>query len=223
MDDEIMSTWDKHWLTINEEFQTEIKGDSTWSCLSEKMFYVWEGNQRTASWMEVIKEVWSRDKERHVRIRSKFINPEPKHEVKLLAALQRFNLMNENAIVVTSLRDYLQYTSTLCSCDVEDFMQDFTPTEKMAIEKARVKEAAGGRKVWYPLTQALLARMVYSANYKKSVEKKEKKIPSGLPKEEQENKLLLIKKSVTKTFVRKIYRILCVINPSLGKPWFDVL
>ncbi len=69
-------------------------------------------------------------------------------------------------IVITSLRDYLQYTSTLCSCDVEDFMQDFTPTEKMAIEKARVKEAAGGRKVWYPLTQALLARMVYSVcNY----------------------------------------------------------
>ncbi len=92
VDAEIMSTWDKHWLAINEEFEAEIKGDSIWSCLSGKMFYVWRGDHRAASWMEVIKEVWSRDKERHVRIRAEFINPEPKHEVKLLAALQRFNL-----------------------------------------------------------------------------------------------------------------------------------
>ncbi|KAI5056380.1 hypothetical protein GOP47_0028198, partial [Adiantum capillus-veneris] len=94
---------------------------------------------------------------------------------------------------------------------------------KMAIEKARVKEASGGRKVWYPLTQSLLAWMVFSASYKKNVDKDEKKIPSGLPKEEREHKLMLIRKAVTKTFVRKIHRMLCIINPSLGKAWFDVL
>ncbi|KAI5076211.1 hypothetical protein GOP47_0008276 [Adiantum capillus-veneris] len=102
-----------------------------------------KGNHRTASWMEVVKEVWSRDKERHVRIRAEFIDPEPKHEVKLLASLQRFNLMNENAIVLTSLRDYLQYTSTLCSCDVDDFMEDFTPVDKMAIEKSTCERGFG--------------------------------------------------------------------------------
>ncbi|KAI5073103.1 hypothetical protein GOP47_0011116 [Adiantum capillus-veneris] len=223
VDAKIQSTWDKHWVAINEEFEREIVEDPVWSCLFRKMFFVWEGNHRTASWMEAIKEVWSRDKERHVRIRAEFIDPEPKHEVKLLAALQRFKLMNENAIAFTSLRDYLQYTSTLCSCDVDDFMEDFTLVEKMAIERARVKEASGGRKVWYPLTQSLLARMVFSENYKKNMDKDEKKIPSGLPKKEREHKLMLIRKAVTKTFVRKIHRMLCIINPILGKTWFDVL
>ncbi|KAI5076212.1 hypothetical protein GOP47_0008277 [Adiantum capillus-veneris] len=65
--------------------------------------------------------------------------------------------------------------------------------------------------------------MVFSASYKRNVEKDEKKIPSNLPKEEQEHKLMVIRKVVTKTFVRKIHRMLCIINPSLGKPWFDVL
>lgn len=89
---EIKSKWDKHWITVNDEFEKEIEGDETWSFLSNKMFYVWEGNHRTASWMESIKEIWSNNKQCHIRVHAQFISPQPKDELKLIAALQRFNL-----------------------------------------------------------------------------------------------------------------------------------
>lgn len=73
--------------------------------------------------------------------------------------------MNEEAIVKTNLKDYLFHTSTLCACDESQFTKAFTDAEKKSIAKARAQEASSGKRVWYPLTQQILGRLVYGVNY----------------------------------------------------------
>lgn len=92
VDEDIMKTWDKNWQLINEEFEEEIASKDEWSMLSGKMFYVWEGNHRTASWLESIKEMYRNDKKKHVRVMAQFIVPNQQDEMRLIAALQRINM-----------------------------------------------------------------------------------------------------------------------------------
>lgn len=72
-----------------------------------------------------------------------------------------FCRMNEEAIIKTNLKDYLYHTSTICSLDASQFIDNFTEAEKKSIEKARAREMQTGKRVWYPLTQAILGPMVY--------------------------------------------------------------
>ncbi|MCO5587611.1 hypothetical protein L7F22_041560 [Adiantum nelumboides] len=161
VDDNIMKTWDKNWCLVNKEFEEELKTDAKWSVLSNKMFFVWEGNHHTAAWMQCINEIYQNNKKMHIRVQGQLAIPNQQDEMKLIAALQRFNIMNEEAIVKTNLKDYLYHTSTLCACDDAQFIGEFDETEKMSITRARAQEASSGKRVWYPLTQPILGRLVY--------------------------------------------------------------
>ncbi|KAI5066029.1 hypothetical protein GOP47_0018653 [Adiantum capillus-veneris] len=97
----------------------------------------------------------------HIRLQAQFIVPSPNDELKLVATLQRLNIMNEEAIVKTNLKDYLFHTSTLCACDEKQFSQDFDEAEKRSIVRTRAQEASSGKRTWYPLTQPILDRLVY--------------------------------------------------------------
>lgn len=92
VDDDITKTWDKNWHLVNKEFEDELLANEQWSILRGKMFYVWEGNHRTASWLESIREVARNDKKKHVRVLAQFIVPTLQDEMKLIAALQRLNM-----------------------------------------------------------------------------------------------------------------------------------
>lgn len=72
--------------------------------------------------------------------------------------------MNEEAIVKTNLKDYLYHTSTLCACDEAQFTEEFDENERKSIAKTRAQEASSGKRVWYPLTQPILGRLVYGVN-----------------------------------------------------------
>lgn len=69
--------------------------------------------------------------------------------------------MNEEAIIKTNLKDYLYHTSTICSLDGSQIIENFTEVERVSMEKARTQEAQSGKRVWYPLTQSILGPMVY--------------------------------------------------------------
>lgn len=92
VDEDITKTWDKHWHVVNKEFEDELENNDQWSMLKGKMFHVWEGNHRAASWMESIREVSRNDKKKHVRILAQFIVPTQQEELRLIAALQRLNM-----------------------------------------------------------------------------------------------------------------------------------
>ncbi|MCO5566770.1 hypothetical protein L7F22_020450 [Adiantum nelumboides] len=161
VDDDIIKTWDKNWQLVNKEFEDEISSREEWSMLRGKMFYVWQGNHRIASWIESIKEMYRNDKKKHVRVMAQFIVPNQQEEMRLIAALQRINIMNEEAIVKTNLKDYLFHTSTVCSLDPSQFTESFTEEDRRSMDNARARETQIGKRVWYPLTQAILGPIVY--------------------------------------------------------------
>lgn len=83
--------WDPHWQSVDKEFERELRGKKNLSFLSNKMFYVWEGNHRTLAWMELINEKYRENKSWHFRVVSTVIDPSKLSEVSLLAGLLRMN------------------------------------------------------------------------------------------------------------------------------------
>lgn len=73
--------------------------------------------------------------------------------------------MHEEAIVITNLKDYLFHTSTLCALDDRSLMESFSEAEKNHIASVRTREASMGKRVWYPLTQSILGRMVFAVGF----------------------------------------------------------
>ncbi|MCO5577491.1 hypothetical protein L7F22_031322 [Adiantum nelumboides] len=223
VDDDIIKTWDKNWQLVNKEFEDEISSREEWSMLRGKMFYVWEGNHRTASWIESIKEMYRNDKKKHVRVMAQFIVPNQQEEMRLIAALQRINIMNEEAIVKTNLKDYLFHTSTVCSLDPSQFTESFTEEDRRSMDNARARETQTGKRVWYPLTQAILGPIVYGNKWKSNLELAIKKISPDLTKDERIKAETLAKRSVVKSYNRRMTWNLSVVNPSNSEEWFNIL
>ncbi|MCO5574056.1 hypothetical protein L7F22_027833 [Adiantum nelumboides] len=217
VDDNIMKTWDKNWCLVNKEFEEELKTDAKWSVLSNKMFFVWEGNHRTAAWMQCIKEIYQNNKKMHIRVQGQFMIPNQQDEMKLIAALQRLNIMNEEAIVKTNLKDYLYHTSMLCACDEAQFIGEFDETEKMSITRARAQEASSGKRVWYPFTQPILGCLVYGGKWKKDFELACSKISPNLPKEDQLRATIMARRNVIKAYNRKMTRMTAFATLALHK------
>lgn len=53
---EIISDWDPMWHAVNDEFEADLGSNPEWSHLSNKMFFVWDGNNRLRAFMSKIKE-----------------------------------------------------------------------------------------------------------------------------------------------------------------------
>ncbi|KAI5059181.1 hypothetical protein GOP47_0025500 [Adiantum capillus-veneris] len=81
--DDIKEKWDPLWIEINEEYELELKSKPRFADLSDRMFYVWEGNHRTLAWTEDIKEKFSTSKERHCRVLCTIIDPTKVPEIAL--------------------------------------------------------------------------------------------------------------------------------------------
>lgn len=88
---EVRASWDVHWQAVDREFENELKTKKGLSFLSNKMFYVWEGNHRTVAWMELISEKFKDKKEWHLRVFSTVVDPTRLSEVALLAGFLRMN------------------------------------------------------------------------------------------------------------------------------------
>lgn len=88
---EMRASWDAHWQTTDREFESELRSKKSLSFLSNKMFYVWEGNHRTVAWMELITEKYKDNKEWHLRVFSTVVDPTRLSEVSLLAGFLRMN------------------------------------------------------------------------------------------------------------------------------------
>ena len=49
VDENIIKMFNKNWCFVNKEFEKELKTNDKWSVLSNKMFFVLEGNHHTAT------------------------------------------------------------------------------------------------------------------------------------------------------------------------------
>ncbi|MCO5572083.1 hypothetical protein L7F22_025834 [Adiantum nelumboides] len=132
-------------------------------------------------------------------------------------------IMNEEAIVKTTLKDYLFHTSTVCSLDPSQFTESFTEEDRRSMDNARARETQTGKRVWYPLTQAILGPIVYGNKWKSDLELAIKKISPDLTKDERIKAETLAKRSVVKSYNRRMTRNLSVVNPSNSEECFNIL
>jgi hypothetical protein len=52
--EDLMDTWNEHWIERNCEFEEFLKLDPDLSIFSNKMFFVWDGNHRLMTWYPYI-------------------------------------------------------------------------------------------------------------------------------------------------------------------------
>lgn len=90
--DDIMLDWDPLWIDINKEYEQELSLRPELAILSNKMYYIWEGNHRNVAWRATIKEKFSMVREKHCRVLCTIIDPTKVPEIALLSSLQRMNL-----------------------------------------------------------------------------------------------------------------------------------
>ena len=88
----IMEEWDPIWRQVNLEFEEELVLHPQFECLSQKMFFVWEGNHRTVAWQSAIQEMYSSNKDKHCRVLCTVIDATKVSEIALLTSLQRMNM-----------------------------------------------------------------------------------------------------------------------------------
>ena len=66
----ITSTWGRHWVSINEEFECMLAADPILSVFCGRMFHVWDGNHRVQAWMPIIDRDHRDDLEWHYSVDS---------------------------------------------------------------------------------------------------------------------------------------------------------
>ncbi len=88
---EVRDLWSPLWQEVDSEFEDDLSGNPKWQFMTNKMFFVWEGNHRTTAWMQVINDCYKDTKSRHIRVLCSLIDPTRVSEIALLASLQRGN------------------------------------------------------------------------------------------------------------------------------------
>ncbi|MCO5611907.1 hypothetical protein L7F22_066166 [Adiantum nelumboides] len=83
-------------------FEDELASQPQLESLSQKMFYVWEGNHRTVAWQDAIMEMFSTQREKYCRVLCTIIDPTKVFEIALLTSLQRMDFMNTHALIQIS-------------------------------------------------------------------------------------------------------------------------
>ena len=61
--DEDRLGWDEHWQAKDEAFERQIQKDPVLKKLSNKYFFVWDGNHRLLAWMDFISRTHPEDPE----------------------------------------------------------------------------------------------------------------------------------------------------------------
>ena len=94
--------WDRHWQRRDREFEAFLQADPDLRFLSNKFFFVWDGNHRHQAWTEHILQAHSDDLDWHYRIRSIVLRT-TNSTTSIITAMQDINKAIENSDVKTNL------------------------------------------------------------------------------------------------------------------------
>lgn len=68
--EEIISSWDLHWVHENNAFEKQLLQDEHWASLCGHMFFIWDGNHRHQAWSTYISRFHSDDANWHYSVDS---------------------------------------------------------------------------------------------------------------------------------------------------------
>lgn len=89
---DIISTWDSHWKTVNDEFEKYLESKPKLHHLRGKMFHVWDGNHRLQAWYPYINEVHGANLSRHVCVTSWVLNADIENRGSLRSIMDGVNV-----------------------------------------------------------------------------------------------------------------------------------
>ena len=154
-------SWDKLWCRRNEEFEYFLGLHSELESLSNKFFFIWDGNHRHQAWTEFISQSYQDNYNWHYRVRSIVLNT--KDDVaSILTAMHDINKATENSHVKTNLVHTLHRMQKMGTPPVLSFRDWLTPEELLATQKQA--ESTGDKKPWYPIPRAKFLNYIYSVS-----------------------------------------------------------
>ena len=155
-------SWDRQWKRQNQEFEDFLGLHPALHSLSNKFFFIWDGNHRHQAWTEFISETYSDNYNWHYRIRSIVLNT--KDDVaSILIEMHDINKATENSHVKTNIVHTLHrmqkvgVLSLACFCDL------LTPDEVQAALKLA---DSVDKKPWYNIPRAKFLDYIYSVSTK---------------------------------------------------------
>ena len=156
--EEDRSSWSPNWQRREREFERVIAKDKDLKVLSNRMFFVWDGNHRLQAWWEFINQTHPLDYDWHYAVRAMVIST--KNDVtSILMAMHDINKATENSHVRTNLVHTLHRMQKVGTLPPSSFKALLTPEElKSAIEQAESK----GAKSWYTIPRAKFLEYIHS-------------------------------------------------------------
>ena len=153
--------WSAHWRTRDQEFEEFLSRDPELAQLSNKFFYVWDGNHRLVAWYEFIRKSHKQDLEWHYMVRS-IVLKTAENVTDVLTAMHDINKSNENSHVKQNLVHTLHRMQKVGTLPLEKF-KDILTSEEMAAAKKQ-QDVPLEKRPWYPLSRAKFLDYIYSVS-----------------------------------------------------------
>ena len=155
------AAWGPHWCQKDREFEEFLLGDLELRSLSNKYFFVWDGNHRLIAWMEFIAQSYPHDIHWHYRVRSNVLHTKG-NVANSLTPMHDINKATENSHVKTNLVHTLHHMRKVGQLEVSNFKDLLSPEEMTAaVEREKDEKDTGS---WYILSRAKFLEYIYSVS-----------------------------------------------------------
>ena len=95
------ASWNRHWQK-RDEFEAFLNADPDLRFLSNKFFYIWDGNHHHQAWTMFIAKSYANDIEWHYRVQAIVIRTK-EDPASILTARHNINRATENSHMKTNL------------------------------------------------------------------------------------------------------------------------
>jgi hypothetical protein len=141
------------------EFEAFLNANDDLRFLSNKIFYVWDGNHRLLAWNDHIEKVHKRELAWHFRVRSILISTKDA-VTNALTSMHDINKATENSHVKNNLIHTLHRMQTVGKLDLVEF-KDFLTAE---YEQAKADNAKANKKTWYHIPRSRFLEYLHSVS-----------------------------------------------------------
>ena len=147
-----------HWQRRDDEFESFLSLHSELHELSNKFFFIWDGNHRHQAWTEFIAQSHLTDYNWHYRVRTIVLKTR-EDVASILTAMHDINKATENSHVKTNFVHTLHRMQKVGLLSVSSF-HDLLSAEEMIAAK-KIAESVGDKKPWYPIPRSKFLDYIY--------------------------------------------------------------
>ena len=141
------------------EFEQFLQSDPELHFLSNKMFYVWNGNHRLVAWMELISQAHPNDLDWDFCVRTIVLHTLD-NVTSMLIAMHDINRATENSHVKTNLVHTLHRMQKVGTFPIEEFKGVLSPNELIAAKNAT--KSINQNRPWYNIPRAKFLEYIHS-------------------------------------------------------------